>query len=194
LQCYSTDGCEWSEVATLYKGRNASGDKRNLPVYRDQAPRRVAGELSGFNSVASTAVVPSDTCLTLFQNKNQEGAALTLEPGRYELRDYGFEDMATSWSIESSASPNFECPAEVARLYWDRRQTGKQWPVRSGQDQTKLGRFNDDASSVWVAPGHCLTLYRDANFRGTAKTYRAGKHELSGFNDQASSLRIRECQ
>ncbi|SFL11552.1 protein of unknown function [Paenibacillus sp. 1_12] len=49
---------------------------------------------------------------------------------------------------------------------------------------------NDAISSIRVAPGYKVTLYKDAGFKGSTKVLTSDQLYLSDFNDQTSSLKI----
>jgi len=52
------------------------------------------------------------------------------------------------------------------------------------------GIGNDTMSSIRVAPGYKVTLFKDAGFSGSTKVLTADDNYLSDFNDAASSIKV----
>lgn len=52
------------------------------------------------------------------------------------------------------------------------------------------GVGNDTISSIRVAPGYKVTLYKDAGFSGSTKVLTADDNWLSDFNDVTSSIKV----
>lgn len=192
-QCNNTSGCQWlPEVLTVYKNYAFDGPTMNLPIVRQTYNSVDSGRFDSLHDQVSSVIVPSKTCLSLYTDRNWDGPVLTLQPGSHHLTDYAFDDYASSWSVFSLGTSNGgddPCGDPDAILYWNANQGGDKFPLRLGEKHGKLGKFSDDASSVWVAPGTCLHLFRDTYWNGTFKYYTAGYHNLSssGFDNQASS-------
>jgi hypothetical protein len=49
---------------------------------------------------------------------------------------------------------------------------------------------NDSVSSIRVAPGYKVTLYKDYNYTGESKVYTADAMYVDNFNDKTSSLKV----
>ncbi|ANS73507.1 hypothetical protein AWM70_02000 [Paenibacillus yonginensis] len=57
-------------------------------------------------------------------------------------------------------------------------------------DVINSGVGNDKISSLRVAPGYKVTLYKDAGFSGASKVFTADAMYVDDFNDETSSLKV----
>lgn len=80
----------------------------------------------------------------------------------------------------------------TVRLYEHTLYRGNQWAV-TGPTNNKWvgGKWNDKISSVRVPRFARLTLYKHANYGGGARLLARNAPSLGGWNDQASSFRVK---
>ncbi|WP_258098530.1 glycoside hydrolase family 76 protein [Marinoscillum pacificum] len=96
--------------------------------------------------------------------------------------------------LEVAAELGFTAPTPPAVLYQDCNGGGYSVSLGVGSyamaDLQALGVTNDDISSVDVASGYSLTMYRDYNFTGGSITKTSNDACLvdDGFNDDISSV------
>lgn len=80
----------------------------------------------------------------------------------------------------------------VATLYRDSYERGRISQLGPGMSQN-LRNGNDSASSIRVASGYCVRVYRDTAFRGSSMLIRAGGHGVGNLNDEVSSWEVVDC-
>ncbi|MCW5815859.1 MAG: peptidase inhibitor family I36 protein [Labilithrix sp.] len=98
------------------------------------------------------------------------------------------EQGETSSALASSCSAGYAC------IYQHSKFGGRLLQFRDGGCQNLGGKynFNDRASSIRNRTGRTLRLYKDANCKGSTRTFGPGEQtqSLGGFGDEASSIRI----
>jgi len=157
------------------------------------------------NDRVSAVEIPAGLQATLFDEFHGQGFKLTLGPGRHDLKPFAFDDRMSSIEVSRyGQSVDVAGPEGCVVLYEHRgadlRGRGLAWKLelpRGREEWTfraSRKEFDDDqASTAWVAQGFELVLFDDPEGNGVALVLGPGLHELEllGFNDRASSARVR---
>ncbi|WP_173002992.1 discoidin domain-containing protein [Chitinophaga sp. SYP-B3965] len=136
---------------------------------------------------------------TLYKIRKDNGQAeiVTLTPtsgGNYTYTDnlYGGSADLFYWKNAHSS------PQAIVRLYGDCNYGSWTTGILSTGDYTQgqlesLGFYNDEISSLKVAPGYQAILYSNNNFAGSSLTITGDNACLidNGFNDIVSSIKVR---
>lgn len=172
------------EAIELFRDYNFSGQ-----VLRLDSPGYHALP-SYFTRQVSSIVVPNGYSITLYEDRNQAGRAVTLGSGRHNLNN--FNDLAASALVRRVAeNPNANDKPGV-EFFSDYDFTGERLKVDTLGYYAMPGYFNDKISSLIVPSGYEVTLYEDYNQAGRSVKLGAGRHNVSRFNDRISSIVIRQ--
>jgi hypothetical protein len=97
---------------------------------------------------------------------------------------------AVPWGIDVPPGPG-QPPASLVTFYWDINYSGTAFGANASSDFVGW-TWNDQISSLRVAPGHAVVLYQDWMFGGAAIRLTGDITDLRvyGVNDWASSFRI----
>jgi hypothetical protein len=80
-------------------------------------------------------------------------------------------------------------PAVV--IFADADFSGRSEPLDVGDyDSNELGIGNDRISSVHVAPGYRVILFKNSHFSGKTRVLTEDAGQLGNFNDETSSIRV----
>jgi hypothetical protein len=143
-----------------------------------------------FNDRVSSVVVPNGYSITLYENLNQAGRAVTFGSGRHNLNQ--FNDIASSIAIRRVAeNPNANNKPGV-EFFSNYDFTGERLKVDTLGYYAIPSYFNDKLSSLIVPSGYEVTLYEDYNQAGRSIKLGAGRHNVGRFNDRVSSVVIRQ--
>jgi hypothetical protein len=172
------------EAVELFDGYNFSGEALRLdsPGYHALPDY--------FNDRASSIVVPNGYSITLYENRNQAGRAVTLGSGRHNLDR--FNDLASSLIIRRVAeNPNVDDKPGV-EFFSDDNFTGERLKVDNLGYYAMPSYFDNKVSSLIIPSGYEVTLYEDYNQAGRSIKLGAGRHNISRFKDRISSVVIRQ--
>lgn len=154
---------------------------------------------------ASSLKVPDGLLVTLFEDFGGAGARVALGSGTHNLAPYSFNDRVSSVRVSRSGQ-DVEIPKglrDTVLLYEHLPRkggpAGKVWKLPLDEENQRLFTAQEDhfmahaASAAWVPLGVVLTLFEQPDGRGRAMVMGPGFHELAllGFNDRASSARVR---
>jgi 5S rRNA maturation endonuclease (ribonuclease M5) len=82
-------------------------------------------------------------------------------------------------------------PSEGVCLYMDADYKGEEFCIDGNENQTRMdARYNNRASSVRVFGGARLTVYEDANYKGSYQTYSQDVPNLRNWGDRVSSFQV----
>jgi hypothetical protein len=156
------------------------------------------------NDRVSAVEIPPGLQATLFDDVHGRGFKLTLGPGTHDLRPYAFDERVSSIEVSRYGQAVHVGPENCVVLYEHRGvdlgARGFAWRLELPRNRTEWTflasrkEFQDDeASTAWVAQGFELVLFDDPGASGVALVLGPGLHELEllGFNDKASSARVR---
>jgi len=157
------------------------------------------------NDRISALEIPGGLQATLYDDFGGVGYKLTLGPGTHDLASLAFSDRASSILVSRYGQmEDASGPQDAVVLYEHRGadQLGRglawrlelprgrdEWNFRASRDS-----FADDqASTAWVPLGFELVLFDGLEASGVALVLGPGLHEIEllGFNDRASSARVR---
>ena len=185
----STIKSKWSGVGT------GSAWKNNMiyNVVKTYLPGTVTplGSNDSVNTGSSSNASSSSGLVTIYQDSNYGGTAVSLGEGNYNLatlQSRGFKnDDLSSLKVPSGYK---------VTLYWDDNFTGKTKEFTS--DTSYVGNeWNDQMSSIKIENiGRKAYIYQDSNYGGREVALEAGSYNLSslqsrGFkNDDLSSLKV----
>jgi Peptidase inhibitor family I36 len=93
--------------------------------------------------------------------------------------------------VTVSIAPPVRAQEVSVELYKDYNFAGEVLRLDSPGYHALPYNFNDQVSSIVVPSGYTVTLYEDRNQAGRAVNLGAGRHNISGFNNVASSLTIK---
>lgn len=157
------------------------------------------------NDRISAVAIPGGLQATLFADAHAEGFKLTLGPGTHDLSPYAFSNRTSSIEVSRyGQSVDVGGPEGCVVLYEHRgadlQRRGLAWrlDLPRGHDEwtfraSRVEFLDNQASTAWVAQGFELVLFDDPDASGVALVLGPGLHELEllGFNDRASSARVR---
>jgi hypothetical protein len=172
------------EAVELFRDYNFSGE-----VLRLDSPGYHALP-DYFNDRVSSIVVPNGYSITLYEDRNQAGRAVTLGSGRHNLDR--FNDLASSVLIRRVAeNPNVNEKPGV-EFFSNYDFTGERLKVDTLGYYAMPSYFNDQVSSLIIPSGYEVTLYEGYNQAGRSIKLGAGRHNVSRFNDTISSVVIKQ--
>lgn len=128
-------------------------------------------------------------------SKNARNTCFLYKKGWKQKFGGNGEDEAHVTGCSFGGMPNKGkgCPGyPTVKLYEHTLYRGNQWAV-TGPVKNKWvgGNWNDRISSVRVPRFARLTLYKDANYGGGNVTFFNNRPGLGGWNDKASSFRVK---
>jgi hypothetical protein len=139
----------------------------------------------GNDKISSVKVAPGYR-LTLYRDKDFSGGTKTLTGDAAWLDD--FNDATSSLKVEKIGGPNKPVIAYSNSPYGGFEQQFDIGNYDVAQLQAGVG--NDTISSLRIAPGYKVTLYKDYNFSGASKVLTADAIYIFDFNDSVSSLKV----
>lgn len=193
-----------SEQVTLFDG--ALSDEDFASRERWQVGLGLTDEGPAFaNDRISAVEIPAGLQATLFDDAHGQGFKLTLGPGTHDLRPYAFDNRVSSIEVSRyGQAVDVGGPEGCVVLYEHRGPDlggrGLAWrlDLPRGRDEwtftaARKDFVDDQASTAWIALGFELVLFDDPGASGVALVLGPGLHELEllGFNDRASSARVR---
>jgi len=175
---------------------------RQFPVRRDTA------NLHSFDAgdKASSACIPLNWSVVLFEDTNFGGSSLTLT-GPTSVRDMqrdrpngqNWGDRVSSVRVTPPAGTPTFTACTVATLYHDDHYRGRNFTVTSTINDLHSAGNGDKASSVCIPPGVTLTMFEDKNLSGRS-IRRTGPAEIfdlkrdrpddRDWGDKISSIRF----
>ena len=171
---------------TVYADPNFLGVSQELSLGEHDI-----SELTGTNGVGNDKIssirISSGYRVTLYENKGFGGSTSVLTANNAWI---DFDDKTSSIKIEYA-------PTHLpVTLYSDIDLGGTAQEMDLGNhdwaDLTVSGGVgNDKISSLRVAPGYKVTLYKDANYKGSSIEVTADRMYIGdGWNDEISSLKV----
>jgi hypothetical protein len=167
--------------ATIYKDGNFIGASQNLEVgFYD------LNALSIGNDSLSSIRVASGYRVTLYSNSNFNGSTKEFTADASSVDD--MNDQTSSIKVELIGASHLPVTVYANSPYGGFE---KEFGV-GNHDMAELNASvgNDQISSLRVAPGYKLTLYKDSNYSGGSKVFTADAMQVDDFNDVASSLKV----
>lgn len=165
-------------TAILYEHKDYGGAKKVLygtgqwNIYQD------------FNDKVSSIRVAANHVITLFKHADFQGEVFQFAGKNSHVKPVN--DWASSVRIEQET--NHDKIVLFKHADFDD-------PVKaylSEIDDPHLGKYNDEISSIQVAPGWKVTVYEHGNFGGWSKTFTSDTGYVGGsYNDEISSVKIR---
>lgn len=148
---------------------------------------------SSFNNQASSLIVTEGYEVTLYEDYNQVGRSIKLGAGRHNISR--FNDIVSSVVIRRAGettpgNPDSSGKKEV-QLYDDLNYRGDRLIVNTTGYYAVPRYFDNRLSSVVVPKGLEVTLFEHYDRGGRSTILRAGRHNLSDFNDTVSSMVVR---
>lgn len=174
-------------AVTLYDNSNYSGF--NTVLYSNKSIKNTSSEL-GMHDTISSLTVGAGECAILFRDSNFSGTVKYFGPGAYpDLRDYGFNDEASSLHILSTDSCN---SSDLTFFHIDANYNGPKFGVIKGYSGDLTPFWNDEISSISLGSDHCAVVYRNGSYSGTKKefTHNVGTLSSYSFNDTISTYQI----
>ncbi len=143
--------------------------------------------IGGLPNDASSIKVPPGYMVTLFSGDNFTGNSITFSNNDSCLVNESFNDVVSSIRVTTSS---------VLTLFQHCGYSG--WNAQFGVGNFNSGAIRvaggrpNDASSIKIAAGYTITVYRGDNFTGNSITY-SGDDDCfvnEGYNDVISSLKV----
>lgn len=135
------------------------------------------------NDKLTSLKVPAGFKVTLYEHQNFGGLQKVVTEDTSILSD--FNDMTSSIKVETVALPEF---------YTDINYQGASVKLSVGSynhtDLAAMGLKNDSLTSVKVPNGYKITLYQDADYKGTLIVLLQDTSYLGDFNDKTSSIKV----
>jgi len=144
--------------------------------------------VSGLNDVASSAKVGPNTKATLFEHVNYGGKSVNLDKDTPDFRAFGWNDIASSVKVETTAPKTGE-----VWLYEHINYGGRVWKFNHNDNNfCATSALNDIISSARVGPYTRATLFEHVNYGGKSVNIETDTPDFRtfGWNDIASSLKI----
>ncbi|WP_423997340.1 beta/gamma crystallin-related protein [Maribacter sp. IgM3_T14_3] len=189
IKIYESSAPTGPTIATLFQNTGYNGSSWQLGAgdYPDLT-------FYGINdNDASSVQVAEGYIIELYSEKDFGGDVFILNESNTNLVTSGFDDLTSSVKIYEHiaiAGPT------IATLFQDINYGGSSWQMEAGDypDLELLGINENDASSVQLENGYIIELYSEKDFGGDKFTLEENGPNLvsTGFNDQASSVRIFE--
>jgi hypothetical protein len=166
-------GCVW-----YFKDCDYSGS-----TYRYCSNTSYVG--NGQNDAYSSVKLGPQTVSTLYKDSNYKGSTVRLTSDVSCLKSIGFNDVASSITIEKQR-PNSGC----IFAYKDCNYSGTVKTYCS--DQSSISGFNDAISSIRVGDNTEVTLYENQSYSGISFTTLGDSSCLTSehFNDLTSSIKV----
>lgn len=169
--------------ATAYKDGNFTGTAMELSVgfYNVNELEAVVGN----DTISSIKVAPGYR-VTLYKDYNFGGGTKVYTADSGWVDD--FNDQTSSLKVELIGASHAPVTA-----YSNAGYTGTEQQFGVGDhniNELVAGVGNDQISSMRIAPGYKVTLYRDYNFSGASKVLTADAMYVDDFNDIISSLKV----
>ena len=147
-----------------------------------------------FDNRLSSIVVPKGLEVTLFEHYERGGRSIVLRAGRHNLGD--FNDIVSSMVVRNADEVNNPDNEPIpgrreVQFYDDMSFRGDRIVVDKTGYFAFPRYFDNRLSSVIVPKGYEITLFEHYNQRGNSLVLRPGRHNLSNFNDMASSVVVR---
>ncbi|NJL42604.1 MAG: hypothetical protein HC935_02900 [Pseudanabaena sp. SU_2_4] len=147
-----------------------------------------------FDNRLSSVVVPKGLEVTLFEHYDRGGRSIVLRAGRHNLSD--FNDIVSSMVVRNADEVNNPDNEPIpgrreVQFYDDMSFRGDRIVVDKTGYFAFPRYFDNRLSSVIVPKGYEITLFENYNQRGNSLVLRPGRHNLSNFNDMASSVVVR---
>lgn len=157
------------------------------------------------NDRISAIEIPGGLQATLFDDFGGLGYKLTLGPGTHDLAPLAFSNRASSILVSRYGQlADASGPQDAVVLYEHRGADllgrGLAWRLElpRGRDEwtfraSRTTFLDNQASTAWVPLGFELVLFDELEASGVALVLGPGLHEIEllGFNDRASSARVR---
>jgi len=159
---------------------------------------------------ASAVDVPEGYALVLYTDPGGGGQRTTIAAGLHNLAPYGFNDCVSSARLVRADGTSVGVhvgSSQHVLLYEHALDSGPEpglvWTLRLPADRgsrlfTAVARDIEDnsASALLVPPHHEVTLFDEPDGRGRALVLGPGSYDLEvmGFNDRASSVRVRRME
>jgi hypothetical protein len=145
----------------------------------------------GDDAIRSLGVFAGDT-IALFSEENYRGMCVPFTGGTYpELRTAGMSARASSMLVARGCPSSPDYPGVT--LFDGITFTGASAFVTGDVADLAASGLNDRVSSLALSPGLVVSLYTDANFKGSCVAFNANAADLRSTpfpNDSASSLRL----
>ncbi len=147
-----------------------------------------------FNDRISSLIVPKGYVVTLYENYDRGGRSIILREGRHNLDD--FSNIVSSLVVrnadEVSNPGNEPIPGRrEVQLYDDMNFRGDRIVVDKTGYFAFPRYFDNRLSSLIVPKGYEVALFDNSNQGGNSIVLQPGRHNLSNFNDVASSIVVR---
>jgi Peptidase inhibitor family I36 len=184
-------------------GNPDTSGKKEVQLYDDLNYRgdRIIVDKTGyyafpryFDNRLSSVVVPKGLEVTLFEHYDRGGRATILRAGRHNLGD--FNDIVSSMVVRNADEVNNPGNEPIpgrreVQFYDDMSFRGDRIVVDKTGYFAFPRYFDNRLSSVIVPKGYEVTLFENYNQGGNSIVLRPGRHNLSNFNDVASSAVVR---
>ncbi|MDM8568154.1 peptidase inhibitor family I36 protein [Thiotrichales bacterium HSG1] len=176
--------------ACFYEDARYEGKRFCLRVLEGKNTYKISDvnqHIAGFHDEISSIKVGSQTSVTLYKDAKFKGDSKILQGSGYVGN---FNDEADSVEIFSPALTGWAC------FYEHTNFGGKEqcYEIETGQNGRWVpwvgDNMNDEISSIKMGPNIEVVIYEHSNFGGNSKTFNSSGY-VSGFNDEASSLKIR---
>ncbi|WP_162341863.1 Vps62-related protein [Paenibacillus paridis] len=167
----------------LYKDGNFTGASQELSAGFYNVNELKAGI---GNDTLSSIKVASGYRVTLYKDYNFSGDSKIITADAAWLDD--FNDKTSSLKVEIIGAAHLPVTAYANSPYGGIEQA---FGVGNfNVDVLQSGVGNDQISSLRIAPGYKVTLYKDYNFGGASKVLTADAIFIFDFNDSVSSLKV----
>ena len=196
-----------TDVGAQVWGRAAATPREGVCFYEDIDYRgqyfctnaNAANPLVGLNDRISSIRVFGGAEVTVFQERDFQGASQTFAADIRDLRRQGWNDSITSVRVQpagsawTSRASTTAAPANGACFYESPNFRGQYFCSRQGDSIEMVpAGINDRISSIRLLGTAALVVYRDRDFGGTSQWFDASEPDLreSGWDDTISSYRI----
>ncbi len=169
--------------ATVFVDSNYGGNTEQILPGGPTSSRYDLPMLTVGNDDISSATVPRDWTLTLYQNSGFGGSSLALTSSTTYVGN-AFNDQTSSAAVSGGVLGFVD--GNFGSGYVTLNHGGA-WIFQGGN-------FDNAMSSLTVPAGWTATFYDNGNLTGTSVTFTEGSYSVidSAFNDRASSVYVQE--
>ena len=169
-------------ICRVYGDSYFSGEYKDFDLVR-------VNNLNDWNDEISSIKISKNYQITIYEHSDFKGKKTTITSNNANLRTLKWNDKISSLVVE-----NYYSESNVTTIFEDSHFSGAHTTLGIGEynNLKKQTWFNDNISSIKIDNGYKVTVYKDADFKGSKKTLFSSSINLKSikFNDNISSLKI----